>query len=172
MLSGRIYMVWSRTILDGIVLMLIFNAVVAVAWMLFPSAFSSMAPKEIQKAAPPLTKKDYCVLAAVLVPLNILIPVYMIVSSHLSGVTGFWNLFWTAYIETFFINMGDFWGLDVWFRGIAKDKIMIPGTEHCKAWETKEWLKALAIPEHWILWPFVACPMFGLVVAGIRTWIF
>ncbi len=163
---------WTRTILDGIVLMIIFNAVVAVAWIFMPTSFSSMTPKEIREAAPPRTKKDMIKLACLLYPLFILTVAYMIVSSHLAGVTGFWNLFWTAYIETFFINMGDFWGLDFWYRGAVKDKIMIPGTEHCKAWETKEWMKTLAIPEHWILWPFIACPMFGFIVAGISHWIY
>ncbi len=165
-------MIWSRTILDGIVLMIIFNTVVALVWLFFPSAFSSMAPKEIRKAAPPLSKKDMVVLGVLLIPLNIFIVGYMTISSHLAGVTGFWNLFWTAYIETFFINMGDFWGLDLWFRNVAKDRIVIPGTEHCKAWETGEWMKKQAIPEHWLLWPFVSCPMYGLVIAVISQWIF
>ena len=165
-------MVWSRTILDGIVLMIIFNAVVAVAWIFLPCAFSSMMPKEIRKAAPPRKKNEVIALACLLYPMYILMIAYMIVSSHLAGVTGFWNLFWTAYIEAFFINMGDFWGLDVWYRGAIKDKIMIPGTEHCKAWETKEWLKTLAIPEHFILWPFVTCPLMAFIVAGLSQWIY
>lgn len=163
---------WIRTILDGLSVMIIFNAVTAVAWSLWPEAFSSMTPKEIRLAAPPAKKKDSIIVSCVLYSLMFLIIAYIIVSSHLAGVTGFWHLFWTAYIEGFFIDMGDFWGLDVWFRGVAKDKIMIPGTEHCKAWETKEWLRTLAIPEHWILWPFVTCPIFGFIVAGISLWIY
>lgn len=51
-------------------------------------------------------------------------------------------------------------------------EIMIPGTEHCKAWETKEWMKTLAIPEHLIGWPFMVCPLVGLIMAGISTWIY
>ena len=72
----------------------------------------------------------------------------------------------------FFINLGDFFGLDWWYRGAIKDKIMIPGTEHCRAWETKEWMKTLAIPEHLIGWPFVVCPLVGLIVVGSGTWIY
>lgn len=44
-------------------------------------------------------------------------------------------LFWTGYVEMFFVNLGDFFGLDWFFRGLVKDKgIMIAGTEHCEAW--------------------------------------
>ncbi len=165
-------MVWSRTILDGILLCLIFNLTVAVTWIFVPCAFSKMLPKEIRLAAPPRKKKEVVILASVLYPLYILIFAYMIVSAHLAGVTGFWNLFWTGYIEMLFINLGDFFGLDWWYRGAIKDKIMIPGTERCKAWETKEWMKTLAIPEHLIGWPFVVCPLVGFIVAGLSTWIY
>lgn len=44
---------------------------------------------------------------------------------------------------------------------------MIRGAENCKAWERKEWLKTLAIPEHGLVWTFVICPIAGLMVAGI-----
>ena len=165
-------MAWTRTILDGILLCLVFNLTVAVTWIFIPGAFSKMLPKEIRLAAPPRKKKEVIILASVLYPLYILIFAYMIVSAHLAGVTGFWHLFWTGYIEMFFVNLGDFFGLDWWYRGAIKDKIMIPGTEHCRAWETKEWMKTLAIPEHLIGWPFMVCPLVGLIVAGISTWIY
>lgn len=165
-------MVWSRTVLDGILLCLIFNLTVAVTWIFIPGAFSKMLPKEIRLASPPRKMNEVIILASVLYPLYILIFAYMIVSAHLAGVTGFWHLFWTGYIEMFFINLGDFFGLDWWYRGAIKDKIMIPGTEHCKAWETKEWMKTLAIPEHLIGWPLVVCPLVGFIVAGISMWIY
>lgn len=50
--------------------------------------------------------KEVIVLSAVLFPLYPLIFAYMIVSSHMAGVSGFWNLFWTGYIEMFFITPG------------------------------------------------------------------
>ena len=162
-------MAWTRTILDGILLCLVFNLTVAVTWIFIPGAFSKMLPKEIRLAAPPRKKKEVIILASVLYPLYILIFAYMIVSAHLAGVTGFWRLFWTGYIEMFFINLGDFFGLDWWYRGAIKDKIMIPGTEHCKAWERKEWLLKLAIPEHALGWTFLVCPIAGLIVAGIAA---
>lgn len=161
-----------RTILDGILLCIIFNTIVALTWNFIPDAFSKMLPKEIRMAAPPRKKKEVLILAAVLYPLCILIFAYMIYSAHLAGVSGFWNLFWTGYIEMFFINMGDFWGLDYWYRGAIKDRITIPGTEHCKAWETGEWMRTLAIPEHFIMWPFLICPITGFLVAGLSTWIY
>ena len=42
-------MSWLRTVLDGIVLCLIFNVTVALLWMLVPNAFSKMLPPEIRK---------------------------------------------------------------------------------------------------------------------------
>lgn len=67
----------------------------------------------------------------------------------------------------FFVNLGDFFGLDWWFRAKVKDRTMLPGTEHCKAWNTKEWLLTLAIPEHCLGWPLIICPLVGLICAGI-----
>ena len=43
----------------------------------------------------------------------------------------------------------------------------VKGAEHCKAWERREWLKTLAIPEHSLLWTLIVCPIAGLAVAGI-----
>ena len=85
-----------------------------------------------------------------------------------AGVTGFRNMFWTGYVEMFFINLGDFFGLDWFFREIVKKKrLMIPGTEHCEAWNLKKWMLTRAVPKHCIMWPLVVCPLAGLICAGI-----
>lgn len=107
-------------------------------------------------------------MASVFYPLYILIFVYMAVSARQAGVSGFWNLFWTEYVEMSFVNLGDFFGLDCFFRGLVKDRgIMIPGTEHCEAWNLKKWMLTLALPEHCIMWPLIVCPLTGLICAGI-----
>lgn len=160
-------MIWSRTILDGIVMCVIFNVTAALLWMIVPNAFSKMLPMEIRRAAPKRTKREIMILASVLYPLWLGILAYSVLSSYQAGITGFWNLFWTAYIEMFFVNIGDFFGLDWFFREKFKDRTMIPGTEHCEAWNTKKWMLSLAIPEHWLLWPFVVCPIMGFICAGI-----
>ncbi len=69
----------------------------------------------------------------------------------------------------FFINLGDFFGLDWLFREKVKDKTMIPGMEHCKAWNTREWMLTLAIPEHLLGWPLILCPLVGVICAGVGT---
>lgn len=56
-------MAWTRTILDGILLCLVFNLTVAVTWIFIPGAFSKMLPKEIRLAAPPRKKKEVIILA-------------------------------------------------------------------------------------------------------------
>lgn len=165
-------MVWPRIILDGIVLSVLFNVIVALLWLSVPNACSRMMPREIRTAAPKRDTREVRILVSVLYPLYFLIFIYMIISARLSGTTGFWNLFWTGYIEMFFINMGDFWFLDVWFREKFKDKLMIPGTENCKAWETKEWLTSLAIPEHGLGWTFIICPVVGLIVSSFSSLVF
>ena len=145
-----------------------FNVAVALLWMLVPKAFSKMLPPEIRKAAPKREKKEVAILADVLYPMYILIFVYMAVSARQAGVTGFRNLFWTGYVEMFFINLGDFFGLDWFFREIVKKKrLMIPGTEHCEAWNLKKWMLTRAVPKHCIMWPLVVCPLAGLICAGI-----
>ncbi len=45
----------------------------------------------------------------------------------------------------------------------------IKEAEHCKAWEVKEWLIKLAIPEHTLGWTFLVCPVAGLIVATLAS---
>ena len=158
---------WSRTILDGIVMCLIFNITVALLWLIVPNAFSNMLPPEIRKAAPKRERREVIILACVLYPLWVGLLAYSVVSACLAEITGFWNLFWTTYIEMFFVNLGDFFGLDWWFREKMKDRIMIPGTENCEAWNTKKWMLTLGIPEHGFAWTFFVCPILGFICAGI-----
>ena len=63
------------------------------------------------------------------------------------------------------VSISDFLILDCWLP--PKAKPYIKGTEHCKAWEIKEWLIKLAIPEHVLGWTFLVCPIAGLIVAGL-----
>lgn len=146
---------------------LIFNISVGMMWLIIPKAFSNMMPSEIRKAAPIRAKKDIVTLSVFLYPLYIFLIAYSVLSAFFAGVVGFWNLFWMGYIEMFFVNMGDFFGLDWLFREKMISRIMIPGTEHCKAWQTKEWMFSLGIVEHWVLWPLIVCPAFTFVCAGI-----
>ncbi len=48
---------WPRTILDGIAMALLFNAVVGVGFLIYPQAFTTMFPKEIKEAAAPFVDK-------------------------------------------------------------------------------------------------------------------
>lgn len=159
---------WLRIVLDGLAMALVFNAVVGMFWFLMPHAYARMLPKEIKEAAGPQTKTEIAHLAAVLYPLYIGVIAWMVASAYSAGVTGFWNLFWTGYCEMMFVNLGDFLILDCWLRAAVKDKGLIAGAEHCKAWEWKEWRKQ-AVPEHFVLGPLVFCPVVGLICAGIGT---
>ena len=158
---------WSRTILDGIVMCVIFNAVVGMFFFVFPQAYSTMFPRGIKKAARPYVEKSevakmYCVL----IPLYLLMFLYMAVSAHMAGVSGFEAMFRTGYTEMMFVNAGDFFLLDVLARIYVKDKGLIKGAENNPDWEWKGWWK-LAVPEHGLAWPVLVCPLTGLIVAGI-----
>ena len=53
----------ARTILDGIVLCVIFNAVVGLFFFVTPQGYSVMFPKGIREAAKPyVTRKDRCIM--------------------------------------------------------------------------------------------------------------
>ncbi len=157
---------WPRIILDGISMSLLFNAVVGVGFLLFPQAYSTMFPKEIKEAAAPyVNRKDVRTVHLILYPLYLFLFVYWGLSACSAGTKGFWPLFWTGYVEMTLVSLSDFLILDVWLPG--KVRHMIKGAEHCNAWERKEWLMKLAIPEHGIVWPLFMCPVAGLIAAGI-----
>lgn len=157
----------ARMILDGIVMCVVFNAVVGMFFFVFPQAYSTMFPRGMKEAAKPYVRKDEVIkMYCVLIPLYLLMFLYMALSAHLAGVSGFKNLFWTGYIEMMFVNAGDFFLLDVLSRLYVKDKGLIKGAEHHPDWEWKGWRK-LAVPEHGLMWPLLVCPLTGLIVAGI-----
>ncbi|MGN0655693.1 MAG: hypothetical protein ACI4KR_02785 [Ruminiclostridium sp.] len=160
---------WLRTILDGTILCIVFNVGVGFVWMIAPEGFTVMFPKELRRAHNDVPKSQLRALRVMEFILYPLLLVYMILSTYNAGVNGFWNLFWTAYIEMFFINLGDFFGLDWLLREKMKEKLKktVPGKEDSPIWDTKGWMCSLAIKEHWILWPFILCPLVALVCAGI-----
>ena len=157
---------WSRIILDGLSMSLLFNAVAGLGFLLVPQAYSTMFPREIKQAAAPyVDRKDVRTMKLILYPLYLVLFLYMGVSAHISGISGFRPFFWTGYIEMTMVSVTDFIILDCWLP--QKIRHMIQGAEHCRAWERKEWLIKLAIPEHGLLWTLIVCPIAGLAVAGI-----
>ena len=70
-------------------------------------------------------------------------------------------------MEMTFVSISDFLILDCWLPQKVRNRIK--GAEHCGAWERKEWLLKLAIPEHALGWTFLVCPIAGLIVAGIAV---
>lgn len=157
----------ARTILDGTVMCVVFNAVVGLFFFVMPQAYTVMFPKALKKAASPyLDRRQVRHMYIILLILYLAMFVYMAVSARAAGVTGFWNLFWTGYVEMFFVNVGDFVLLDCLGRIYVKDRALIRGAEGHAGWEWKEW-KKLAIPEHGLMWPIIVCPSVGLIVAGL-----
>ena len=159
---------WSRLILDGLTGSLFFNAVAILGFLLVPQAYSTMFPKEIKKAAAPyVDRKDVRTMNLILYPLYLVLFVWWGISSHLAGISGFWNLFRTGYVEMTLVSLTDFLILDCWLP--QRIRHMIKGAEDCKAWGRWEWLKTLAIPEHGLVWTLLVCPIAGLAVTGIAS---
>ncbi len=159
---------WPRILLDGLAMSLLFNAVAGLGFLLVPQAYSTMFPKEIKRAAAPyVDKKDVRTMKRILYPLYLALWIWWAISAHFTGTVGFWNLFWTGYLEMTMVSVTDFILLDCWLP--QKIRHRIKGAEHCRAWERREWLIRLAIPEHGLVWTFVICPIAGLFVAGINS---
>lgn len=79
----------ARTILDGIVMCAVFNAVVGLFFFVFPQAYSTMFPRGMKKAAKPYVKKDEVIkLYCILIPLYLLMFLYMAASARNAGVSG------------------------------------------------------------------------------------
>ena len=158
---------WPRIILDGLAMSTLFNAVAGLGFLLVPQAYSTMFPKEIKEAASPYVRKeDVRTMKLILYPLYLVLFVWWAFSARFAGISGFWNLFWTGYVEMTMVSVTDFILLDCWL--LQKIRHRIKGAEHCRAWERREWLLRLAVPEHGLLWTFIVCPVAGLFVAGIN----
>lgn len=129
-----------------------------------------MFPKEIKEAAAPYVNKTKArKMKLFLYGLYFALFLYWAISAHLAGTTGFWPLFWTGYAKMTLVSISDSLILDCWLPQKIRDRIK--GAEHCKAWEQKEWLLKLAIPEHALGWTFLVCPIAGLIVAGIAAFL-
>lgn len=121
-----------------------------------------------ESGRPYVEKPEVAKMYFVLIPLYLLMFLYMAVSAHLAGVSGFKSMFWTGYTEMMFVNAGDFFLLDVLARIYVKDKGLIKDAENHPDWEWKGWWK-LAVPEHGLAWPVLVCPLTGLIVAGFAA---
>lgn len=66
------------------------------------------------------------------------------------------------------IELRGFFLLDcLLFQGKYKDKIVIPGTEGHPDYEFGNWMKHLAIMEHFVLTPFLIIPFVAAIQALI-----
>lgn len=158
-----------RAILDGIAMAGIFNGAAATVVLINPRYFFDSYPKAIQKATPKqMTKEEKHVNFIFTIVVMGICAAYEIISNMHTGITGFWPLFWTGYINWNIVNFGDFFLLDcLLFQGKYKGRIVIPGTEGHPDYEFGNWMKHLGLLEHFLLWPFILVPIYSAVQAGI-----
>lgn len=157
----------TQAILDGIAIAAIFNGAVAALVLINPRFFFDSYPKAIQKTAlRQMTKQEKNINLLLTIIIVGICFVYSIISLLHSGVVGFWNIFWMSYIQWSILNVGDFLLLDcLLFQGKYKEKIIIPGTEGHKDYEFKNWMKHLAIWDHFLLVPFLLIPIISAIQA-------
>ena len=158
---------YIRAILDGIAIAAIFNGAVAALALINPRYFFDSYPKAIQKAAPKqMTKKEKNINFILTIIICGICSIYSIASLIHTGISGFWNLFWMGYIQWSILNLGDFFLLDcLLFQGKYKDKIVIQGTEGHPDYEFSNWLKHLAIREHFVVTPLLMIPFVAVIQA-------
>ena len=156
-----------QAVLDGIAIAAIFNGTVATLVLINPRLFFDSYPKAIQKAAPEAMteqeKKINSILTVIIIGICF---AYSIVSLRHMRIVGFWNVFCMGYIQWSILNLGDFLLLDcLLFQGKYKNKIVIPGTEGHKDYEFSNWMKHLAVIEHFLVVPFLLIPIISAVQA-------
>lgn len=158
---------YIRAILDGIAIAAIFNGAVAALVLINPRYFFNSYPKAIQKAAPEqMTKKEKNINLILTIIICGICFIYSTASLIHTGILGFWNLFWMGYIQWSILNLGDFFLLDcLLFQGKHKDKIVIQGTKGHPDYEFSNWLKHLAIMEHFVVTPFLIIPFVAVIQA-------
>ena len=156
----------TRALLDGIAMSAAFNLATGLIMAIDPVIFTTSFPKELQAIAP---KNPHARRHKLLFGLLVLLPVtaFGILSAHNAGIRSFWPLFWTGYIEWFLVNLGDFFGLDLFLREKLGARLELPGTHGHPCYQRANWMKSLALPEHWLLWPFLICPFFAALSAAI-----
>ena len=159
----------TRAILDGIAMAAIFNGVVAAFVLINPRFFFDSYPKDIQNSAPKkMTKEEKRINAILTIMISGIVFLYGVTSLLHTGIRELRDLFWMSYIQWIILNFGDFLLLDVLlFQGRYKDRIVIPGTEGHGDYKFRNWMKHLAIKEHFILMPFVLIPIVSIVQAWL-----
>lgn len=154
-----------QAVLDGIAIAAVFNGAVAALVLINPRFFLDSYPKDIQKAAPvQMTKQEKKVNRILTILIVGICFVYSVVSLLHKGIGGFWNVFWMGYIQWSILNLGDFFLLDcLLFQGRYKNKIVIPGTEGHKDYKFTNWMKHLAVIEHFLVAPFLFIPFVSVI---------
>ena len=81
-------------------------------------------------------------------------------------IVGFWTIFQMSYIQWSILNLGDFLLLDcLLFQGKYKERLVIAGTEGHEDYQFKNWMKHLALREHFLVVPFLLLPMISALEA-------
>ena len=160
-----------RVLLDGLAMSAAFNLATGLLMVMNPAFFTTCYPKPLQKIAP---KNPHAVRDKLLFTSFVILPVTLfgVIGAYLAGFQGFWPLFWVGYGEWFLVNLGDFFGLDLLLREKMGTRIQLPGTEGHWCYTREGWMKSLGLLEHWVEWPLLVCPLFGLISAGLGLLLF
>lgn len=156
-----------RVILDGLAISAIFNGAVATLLLINPRFFLADYPKGIQQMSPtPMTRQEKKVNRYFTLIVMGLCFLYSLVSLLEMKIVGFWSLVQMSYIQWSLLNLGDFLLLDcLLFQGRYKERLVIFGTEGHEDYQFKNWMKHLALREHFFVVPFLLLPMISVFEA-------
>lgn len=156
-------------ILDSVMMAAFFNLLAIIAVLVNPRIMMGVAIRSRYRKRPPQpqTKREktiqLCECFGTLLPLII----YEAFRAVNSKAAGFWNLFYMAYIEWLVIGFMDFFLLDIFLLQKMGHRMQIPDTYGHPDYSLGNWLKKLAIPEHFLGWSFVFAPLMSAAQAGV-----
>lgn len=151
--------------MDTIAMAVYFNLFALVIVLINPRIMMYSYPKSIQQDEPVLQTRRERKLYRLWRYFGMLFPlvIYGVISAASSEAYNFLSLFWMSYIEWLIISFSDFFLLDIYLLQKLKHCIQIPGTENHLDYQMENWMKKLAVPEHFLGWPLVMAPLISFV---------
>lgn len=95
---------WTRLVLDALLMAAVFNLAAMAAMAYDPRLILPGYPKSIRESAPPTAREKRLYNKGMIFGM-LALTVYSIWSALSVGVAGFWNLFFTFYLEWLIVSL-------------------------------------------------------------------
>lgn len=159
---------WTLVIVNGLMMAAFFNLSAMLMVAVNPRYMMGSYPKAIQEAAPQKqTEQERTVLRKCLFVLYLLPLVFGAIGFWQADTVDFGALVLAAYVQWMLVNFMDFILLDVIALHTMLDRMVVPGTEGNAWYQSKNWIGKYAVPEHFLMWPLMICPVAALLQTGL-----